>query len=59
MVSEAELIEEYKEYLKNRVMANGFDFATWCQHQYGDILPNVKVTPNLQFRVIEGYNDYK
>lgn len=44
-----ELIEEYTEYLE-KLIDRGFDFNTWCEHQYGT-RPNVKVEPHLSLSV--------
>lgn len=50
-VNDCKLVEEYKNYIINNIMATGFTFDTWAEHQYGVKL-DIDVKPIISFDVI-------
>lgn len=48
-----EIIDQYKQYMESSVLRRGFDFTTWCQHQFGEPPKGITVEPRLDFSVTD------
>ena len=58
-LSSNDVVAEYKNYVTNSVLSRGFDFKTWCQHQFGAIPDGLTVEPRLEFCVTDSKTAHK
>lgn len=58
-LSSSEVIAEYKKYVTNSVLSRGFDFETWCQHQFGSMPDGLSVESKIEFCVTDNKTAHK
>lgn len=52
LLSDSEIINEYKKYIENNVLNNSFDFSTWCHHQFGEAPSEFSIETKLDFDMV-------